>query len=188
MSQTQVISKDVLEEARGKNIEIVLDMGDYTWTINGKNITGADLTDVNLKVVFDEQEIPQTTLDGVVQNRSYRTVTLEYDGPFGFSADLSFEVGAEHKGKYVNLYYYNEEDQSLEFQNSGVVDANGYTKHTFTHASSYVAVISDGMAEYYEDTTVDKAPKAFWIAFFALWVCLACGACFVLFRRRKVRN
>ncbi len=159
-------------------------MGEYTWTISGKNITGADLKDIDLKVVFDEEEIPQTTIDGVAKKQSYRTVTLEYDGPFGFSADLSFEVGKEHKGKYVNLYYYNESDGTLEFQNSGVVDENGYTKHTFTHASSYVAIISDGIArDYSEDTAIQGVPVALWILLIAIVIIAAGG--FIVFKKRR---
>ena len=188
MSKTQTITKDVLEEARGKDITLVLDMGDYTWTINGKDITGKDLGDINLKVAFDEQEIPQSTIDGLVKKQSYRTVTLEYDGPFGFSADLSFEVGAEHKGKYVNLYYYNEDSGDLEFQNSGVVDENGYTKHTFTHASSYVAVISDGLAGDYIDENSGTSHIGWIIALIAFAIIVLLGTGFFVKRKSDLKR
>lgn len=70
-------------------------------------------------------------------------MSLSYDGPFGFVANLSFNVGKENVGKYVNLYYYNEQDGDLEYQNSGTVDKDGNTTLSFSHASEYVAIIDE---------------------------------------------
>ena len=38
MSDATVAPKDVLEAAKGKDVDIVLDMNGYKWTINGNNI------------------------------------------------------------------------------------------------------------------------------------------------------
>jgi hypothetical protein len=154
MSDDRTISKDILETAKGKDVDLVLDMGGYTWTINGKQITGADLNDVNLNVRFDTGNgISGDDISGVAGTNAYHTISLDYDGPFGFTARLGFNVGAENVGKYVNLYYMTP-DSGLDYQNTGIVDADGNTSLVFTHASEYLAVISDGASA----TTNTKSP------------------------------
>lgn len=144
MSSNKTVAKNVLEAAKGKNVDVVLDMGGYKWTINGASI-GSDIHDVNMNVTFKADDIPQEEISEVAGDDSYKTISLDYDGPFGFTGFLSFDVGSANAGKYVNLYYYNA-DKQLEYQNSGIVDKNGNTSLSFSHASEYVAVISDTKA------------------------------------------
>ena len=142
MSDTKSVSKDILEAAKGKDIDVVLDMGGYTWTINGTQISGENLKDIDMSVSFGNKNIPDGDISSVAKNNQYQTISLNYDGPFGFTASLGFNVGKNNAGKYVNLYYYTDKNE-LEYQNTGMVDENGETKLVFTHASEYVAVISD---------------------------------------------
>jgi hypothetical protein len=144
MSSIKTVAKNILEAAKGKNVNVVLDMNGYKWTINGSSI-GSDLHDVNMNVNFGANNIPQDAISSLAGNDSYKTISLDYDGPFGFTGFLSFDVGSANAGKYVNLYYYNA-DKQLEYQNSGIVDKNGNTSLSFSHASEYVAIISDTKA------------------------------------------
>jgi hypothetical protein len=144
MSSNKTVAKNVLEAAKGKNVDVVLDMGDYKWTINGASI-GSDVHNVNMGVTFAADDIPQDEISEVAGDDSYKTISLDYDGEFGFTGFLSFGVGSENAGKYVNLYYFNA-DKQLEYQNSGIVDKDGNTSLSFSHASEYVAVISDTKA------------------------------------------
>jgi hypothetical protein len=144
MSSNKTVAKNVLEAAKGKNVDVVLDMGDYKWTINGSSI-GSDVHNVNMGVTFAADDIPQDEISEVAGDDSYKTISLDYDGEFGFTGFLSFGVGSENAGKYVNLYYFNA-DKQLEYQNSGIVDKDGNTSLSFSHASEYVAVISDTKA------------------------------------------
>lgn len=142
MSATKTISKDVLKAAKDEKVELVLDMGGYKWSIDASQIS-AELHDVNMNVSFGTStEIPQNEIASVAGNDSYQTISLDYDGDFGFTASLGFNVGSSNAGKYVNLYYYNKNNE-LEYQNSGIVDAKGDTSVVFSHASEYVAIISD---------------------------------------------
>jgi hypothetical protein len=142
MSATKTISKDVLKAAKDEKVELVLDMGGYKWSIDASQIS-TELHDVNMNVSFGTStEIPQNEIASVAGNDSYQTISLDYDGDFGFTASLGFNVGSANAGKYVNLYYYNKNNE-LEYQNSGIVDAKGDTSVVFSHASEYVAIISD---------------------------------------------
>ena len=78
---------------------------------------------------------------------AYKTISLTHEGDFGFAATLTMNVGAENSGKYANLYYYNETDGDLEFLSSDKVRDNGDINLLFTHASEYVAVISESIDE-----------------------------------------
>ena len=142
MSSSNTITADILEKAKEKGIDIVLDMGSYSWIINGTEITGEQLKDVNLTVSFGQSAIPEDTIESFTGNNQYRTISLAYNGNFGFTARLRFEAGIQNVGKYVNLYYYTE-DNDLEYQNSGKVAKDGFTELEFTHASEYVAIIAD---------------------------------------------
>jgi hypothetical protein len=142
MSATKTISKDILKAAKDEKVELVLDMGGYKWSIDASQIS-SELHDVNMNVSFGTStEIPQNEIASVAGNDSYETISLDYDGDFGFTASLGFNVGSANAGKYVNLYYYNKNNE-LEYQNSGIVDAKGDTSVVFSHASEYVAIISD---------------------------------------------
>ena len=173
MSDTKSVSKDVLEAAKGKDIDVVLDMGGYTWTINGTQISGENLKDIDMSVSFGNKNIPDGDILSVAKNNQYQTISLNYDGPFGFTASLGFNVGKNNVGKYVNLYYYTDNNE-LEYQNTGMVDENGETKLVFTHASEYVAVISD--AKPAGTTLTSGSPKTGDVSNVLLYIVLMCSA------------
>ena len=76
-------------------------------------------------------------------SRQTKQFSLEHDGAFGFTADLTLNIGTEHSGKYANLFYHNEKTGKLEYQGVDVVDKDGNVVFTFTHASDYVIVFAD---------------------------------------------
>ena len=151
MRNNTTIDKDILEAAKGKDIDIILDMGGYSWTINGKNITGDDLKNIDLGVQFGTNAIPSDKIDKLAGDKATKTISINHDGEFGFTAKLTINVGSENFGKYANLYYYNEKDEDLEFMTYGMVSDNGDVNLTFSHASDYVAIMSETIMQ-----TVDE--------------------------------
>lgn len=140
------ISKEILEAVKGKHIELELDMGDYSWTISGKDIDGDALQSINLKVTLDTENIPDDTVKEVAGKNETKQISLQYNGEFGFKAKLNVNVGSKNVGKYGNLYYYNKDGQ-LEFMNAGKIDKDGNVQLSFNHASEYVVVIGEDMSE-----------------------------------------
>ncbi|MDE7063282.1 MAG: hypothetical protein K2O73_08580, partial [Lachnospiraceae bacterium] len=59
MGDATVVPKDILEAAKGKDVDVVLQMDGYTWTINGKNILSENLKDINLRVIRNTEYIPR---------------------------------------------------------------------------------------------------------------------------------
>lgn len=136
MEDTTVVTKDILTAAKGKDVDVVLEMDGYSWTINGKDID--EVKDVDLKVILDTEEIPEDKIKDLAGDKKTRQLSLVYDGDFGFSAQLKINVGKDYAKQYGNLYWYN--DNKLTFVDAGQVDENGNLSLTFNHASDYVIV------------------------------------------------
>lgn len=141
---TEIFGKPVyvLEAAKGKDVDIVLDMNGYKWTINGNNIQADNLKDINLAVDTDSDAIPDDVISELAGNNPVKQISLAYSGDFGFKASLTYNIGSEYAGKYGNLYYYDSTGRMI-FQNAGAIDADGNISLNFSHASEYAVVIAD---------------------------------------------
>ncbi|MBE5970170.1 MAG: lipase family protein [Lachnospiraceae bacterium] len=139
---------ELLEKIQGRNIDLVLDMGEYAWTINGKDIT--DISAINLEVKF-EDNIPAESVSKLAGSKPTKQISLTHDGDFGFTASLTLNMGAEYAGKYGTLYWYT--DGNLKFMNGADIDDNGKVTLTFTHASDYVVVVNEAKTPQTGDTS-----------------------------------
>ena len=142
MGGATVVPREILEAAKGKDVNIILDMGGYTWTINGRNILASELKDINLEVKFDTNAIPSSVVKAMAGDNPVRQLSLTHNGDFGFKATLTMNAGAEYSGKYGNLYYY-DSDGKMVFINAGTIDESGNVSLEFSHASDYLLVMSD---------------------------------------------
>lgn len=156
MSEATVVPKDVLEAAKGKDVDIVLDMNGYKWTINGNNIQADNLKDINLSVDTDSDAIPDDVISELAGNNPVKQISLAYSGDFGFKASLTYNIGSEYAGKYGNLYYYDSTGRMI-FQNAGTIDADGNISLNFSHASEYAVVIADNAVTTDNSVTTDNA-------------------------------
>ncbi len=176
------ISAQELAEAVASGKDIVLDMGDYTWTIHPGSVTNAQ--NVNLHVTMNgATSIPAAALTALAGEHEYMTLSLDgFTGDFGFEAELTLNAGAARSGMYGNLYYYNSEGK-LEFVDSAVIDANGNLTLAFSHASDYVIIYSESdMAPALSAAkTGDETPVA------AAMILLFAGAAVLFAAARKKR-
>ena len=142
MGNATVLSKEILEAAKGKDVNIQLNMGSYTWTINGKDIKASDLKDIDMKVTMNTDAIPSSVVKKLAGDDPTMQLSLAHEGDFGFQAKLTLNVGSQYAGKFGNLYYY-DSDGKLVYINSGKVAESGNVSLTFSHASDYVVVLAD---------------------------------------------
>lgn len=133
---------EFLMAAKGRDVNVILDMGTYSWTINGKDITAQNPEDIDLEVLFDYNFIDEDIVEAFTDEEA-RQLYLAYSGQFGFTAKLKMNYGTEHKGKYGNLYYFNPQTEKMEFECSAVINNEGYLCLDFSHASDYIIVLSD---------------------------------------------
>lgn len=164
MNGTTTVPSDIFEQLQGKDIEIVFQMKDgITWTINGKDVT--DIRgDIDFGVTLGSdagKRVPVDIINQVTGENYSVNLTLAYNGEFGFTATLTVNMEEENAGYYANLFYYNQESDTLEFMCAGEIEADGNVALTFTHASDYTIVISDTIMDgenvAANDATADDA-------------------------------
>lgn len=157
MGKATVVPKDILEAAKGKDVDVVLKMNGYSWTISGKDILSSNLKDIDLAVTTNTNNIPGNVISSIAGNNPVQQLSLAYSGDFGFKADLTLNVGANYAGKYGNLYYYDSTGRMV-FMNAGAIGADGNVTLGFSHASEYAIVISDTQGSNTENKTVTNIP------------------------------
>ncbi len=142
MNGTTTLKSEWLEEMAGKDVDIVLDMGNgVKWTINGKSITGKDFSDIDLAVKKGTKTIPVDVINNIIGEKNVIQFTVTHSGEFGFTATVSMDLGKDNEGLYANLYYYNEETEELEFIDVCKIGANGSAAWDLVHTSTYAVII-----------------------------------------------
>ncbi|RFZ76575.1 hypothetical protein DS742_22710 [Lacrimispora amygdalina] len=144
MNGGTTIPANVIATLQGKNLNLVLDMGDgITWTINGMDVSEDALLDIDLGVTKKTSVIPEDVVNRIRgENRSVQ-IELAHNGAFGFKATLTIAFEKGEVGKFANLFYYNEETGKLEYMESTQVEEDGKATLTFVHASAYTIVLSN---------------------------------------------
>ena len=140
MKKATVVPKEVLEAVQGKEVDIILDMGGYSWTIGGTEVLASNLKDVDLEVKVGVDVVPSGLVSSIAEGKPTTQISLTHNGDFGFRADLSLNLGSENSGGTSSLYYYDSSGK-LIFMNAGKIGADGSTSLSFSHASDYVIVV-----------------------------------------------
>ncbi|MBB2181817.1 fibronectin type III domain-containing protein [Lachnospiraceae bacterium MD1] len=144
MNGSSVVPGEVLDVIRGTETTLVFDMGEgITWSINGQSITEGSLKDVNLDVSLNTDAIPEGIISQMAGEQDSNTLSLAYDGPFGFTSVLTINLNKINAGKYGNLFYYNPVTKQLTLQAVEKIGEKGTVELPFSHASDYVVIISE---------------------------------------------
>ena len=131
-----------LNQIQGNNTNIVIEEEGYSWTINGATIESVPAENLSLAITPNPASLQTSAINDFFGDTIASTFSIDYDGTFGFDANLKYFVGTEYTGKYANLFYVAGND-SFEFIEGVLVDENGYVSYAFTHASDYVIAVTD---------------------------------------------
>ncbi|MEG0615140.1 MAG: ZmpA/ZmpB/ZmpC family metallo-endopeptidase-related protein, partial [Oscillospiraceae bacterium] len=142
MPKNGMIKGDVLDEIRGKDVDVVFEGKDFIWKINGKNVYYGRNNNVNLMVNIGKstKAIAEKTLKPIAKYKNQVQFQLEHDGAFPFSGDLSVNVGKDNANRYANLFYSNPKTEQLDLIGCSIIDEFGFAKYGMWHASDYVIV------------------------------------------------
>ena len=151
MGKATVVPKEILEAIKGKEVNIVLDMGAYSWSISGDEVAAADLKDIDLEVIVDTDGIPPAIVDSLAGGNPATQITLTHNGEFGFRADLTVNLGAEHSGSTGKLYYYDSSGKMI-YMDAGEIGEDGNISLSFSHASEYVVVFEKESLDQDDET------------------------------------
>lgn len=187
MNGTTTLSKTALRELMGKNVDLVLEMGEITWTVNGETVTKA--TDVNMKAKLNTNNIPNKIIEALSENGDVVQVSLSHSGSFGFDAVMTVYLGTRYNGKYANLMYYDSKSGAAEYIDCSLI-IDGKADLDFTHASEYAIVISDKpMGEYEDVSAASEASESGVSASPAVYVSVLAviAAAMVIFRKKAVK-
>lgn len=209
MNGTTVVPGDIFDSIRGRDVNVVFDMGNgITWTVNGKDITAEQVKDIDFAVTIGEdagQTIPLDVINNVTGERYSMNLSLEYDGTFGFRAVLTVNMDQKNAGLYANLFYYNEDSGELEFICAGEIGADGNADLTFSHASDYIVVVdkqSMDITEAAVNVTNNTQPEGadmgitaeqtsgntIWILLAVIAVILVCAGIFFVLTVKNKKN
>ncbi len=139
------LDKEVFETFAGKDVTLVVDLGDdVSWTVNGSDIPAdADFTDIDMGVTMNSDGIPMDIINAITGEHGSVQVELAHNGAFGFTMTLTAPVGEENAGLWANLYHFNEEAGKMTFETAAQIGSDGSVSLAFSHASQYAIVIDD---------------------------------------------
>lgn len=140
MAGANIIPMEILDAARGHDVNVVLDMGEYTWTINGMDITDK-ASEINLAVDFASSAIPDILIEENFPGLLTTEMSLRHDGSLGFLATLTIAAPVTETGHYGNLFRY--VNNRLVFNGSSPVTQDGALSLKLGYASDYVIAYSE---------------------------------------------
>lgn len=137
------LPSEVVENIKGKDLDIIIDMNSYQWIINGMDVSDEEIADVNLGVSENLGIVPDEVNDMYIDDQKAVEVNLDHEGQFGYNATLRIYVGKEYASQIASVFHYQPENNRLDYQESVTVDEDGYADLNLCHASSYMVVIDD---------------------------------------------
>ena len=142
MNGASTVPGAVLDTVKGRDVTLAFDMGDsIVWIVNGKQVTGDKVSDIDLSVKMDSGDIPAEMVQNTAAGNASVRLSLAHNGDFGFSATLFLNLGKENHGFQAVLYYYNKAAGRLETVGRSEISETGTADFLFTHASDYLVVI-----------------------------------------------
>ena len=116
--------KEILEAIKGKDINAVFKMNDGTWTINGKNLSGAnDETDVNLSLLKKTSDSNDTEISDIIGK--YKAERLIFgEENYGFNSNiLTTSSLADNAEKVVVI---GKDENGYKLDKSEIIENSSY--------------------------------------------------------------
>lgn len=139
MNDATELPKNIIAEIAGKNIDLVLEIDDFIWTINGTSVVKSKNVDMGIRK--NSRKIPNSIIRDFTKNYT-ETLSLAHNGDFGFIAALTIKLSSKNDGYFANLYCYNSKNKSFEFGGCSEIK-NGKAELKFAHASEWLISIDE---------------------------------------------
>ena len=139
------LDKEVFETLAGKDVTLVVDLGDgVSWIVKGSDVPeDADFTDIDMGVTMNSDGIPVEVVNAITGERDSVQLTLAHDGAFGFTMTLTAPLGSDNAGYWANLYHFDEDTNKMTFETAAQIGDDGSVSLPLSHASQYAIVIDD---------------------------------------------
>ncbi len=136
------IPVEVLESAKGKDVELVLDMGDYLWKISGEQIASIAAEALDMTVKLDQNNIPAEVVAKVAGEAPTQQLSFAHSGEFGFTAQLEVTMSKTYAGMNGAVYCYSANNE-LVLISSGQISAEGKLTVSVDKGADYVIVVTE---------------------------------------------
>lgn len=160
MNGTTELPQSIVSSIAGRDIDLALNMGGYSWTINGMSVKNAKSVDMSVRKI---DKIPESVVREFFGDLKTVQLELRHNGDFGFIAELTIDIGSRYSGMYANSYCY--KSKNFEFGDSSEI-VNGKARLRFAHASRWLITIenspvledvSTGAAAHSAGTPIDMS-------------------------------
>lgn len=134
------IPAKVLNAIKGKNVTLQIDDKNYTWNINGENITGklAATTNVSLKLKKMASVSTAAVKQFIVKANQVTQFQIAGTANFGFKGNLTLTVGKGYAGKTLYLSAYNEKTKRLVYKGTAKVGKDGKITYSLSGPGKYI--------------------------------------------------
>lgn len=170
MNGVYQVPRRVLESIRGKNVTLVLNVGQgIRWRIYGKDITAETAGDIHLYVKMNAGNIPKDAAERVAGGLKYLKLSFTQKGAFGFPLTLSVRladsngvpaiktVNADglrmlaaagstkeaYAGMYANLFFYDTDKREMQFASAGKIGEDGTADLSVTRGADSILLVSE---------------------------------------------
>lgn len=142
LPSSNTVSRTVWQALAGKDVYLEITSGRFSWSVHGRDVDPKALpTSLNLGAKEGMNLIPSAVLEQMPHGSETLQLSLNHNGNFAVPLTLSVDLGRDNAQRWANLYYYNTQEKTMEFQSASLIGDHGRASFPMTHASSYAVVV-----------------------------------------------
>lgn len=142
METANVIPKEILEAAQGKDVDLVFDMGDCKWTVNGKDLTDENMADINIGVERSEEAEKDEVVEDIIGGRNSEKLVFNADGNLGLNLTLNLTRSDNVNSKKAVLIQKNSD--AFELADSALLNDSSFNLNIQSGNEAYVVYGENG--------------------------------------------
>ncbi len=142
MDNATIISKEILNAARDKDVDVTFNTTNAKWTINGKSISSKDIEDTSIKLTRESGSVKEPSLSNAVGKRTVETLDFENKKAFGFDADVKLAVNSNIKNN--KAVFIQKKDSDYTYKSSSVIKDNSFSLDINNGDDGYIVYGDNG--------------------------------------------
>lgn len=142
MDNATIISKEILNAARDKDVDVTFNTTNAKWTINGKSISSKDIEDTSIKLTRESCSVKEPLLSNAVGKRTVETLAFENKKAFGFDADVKLAVNSNIKNN--KAVFIQKKDSDYTYKSSSVIKDNSFSLDINNGDDGYIVYGDNG--------------------------------------------
>lgn len=139
-----VVPERIINDIKGRPIVVALHTGrNLSFSISGRAVPEKFKGSLNLTVNEGSSLIPHSVssagMNAAITSRQFE---MAHKNAFGLTVDIHMNMGKANKGRYANLYYYNEKTGELEYNGYFMITGEGQAMFGLRHGGAYLVTVT----------------------------------------------